>query len=113
MNISDKTKNVFYNSLKWKKLRAYKLAVQQTCQCPVCEYNDLETDADQVHHIIDIDIDWSLRLDYYNLMSVNHICHSRITMTNNQLKKKDEAPKYDDTTNRLIGIALGGGKINI
>jgi hypothetical protein len=60
--------------------------------------------AEEVHHIIDIDEDFSKRLDIINLLSVSKACHSRITMANNMKTKKKEINKYDQLTQHLIDI---------
>jgi hypothetical protein len=81
--------------------------VNPACQCPICVEYDLDLEATEVHHIIDIDIDWSKRLNWDNLLSVNKLCHSRITMINNQLRmKKSEVIDYDNVTKRLLSIVL-------
>jgi hypothetical protein len=106
MNIDRRIKQNFYGSLDWFKLSKYKLNINPYCECEICKEYGIELMADQVHHIIDIDDRFDLRLTFTNLMSVNHSCHSRITMEHSKEKNKivKEKNKYDSTTNRLIEV---------
>jgi hypothetical protein len=49
-----------------------------------------DTIADEVHHIKTIDSNegWERRQDITNLMSVNHSCHTRITLDENKQHNK-------------------------
>lgn len=48
------------------------------CQCEHCKLTKRIRLADVVHHIVPVDVDWSLRLVKSNLMAVNFYCHERI-----------------------------------
>jgi 5-methylcytosine-specific restriction endonuclease McrA len=102
MNISREQKHSFYTSKVWRDLRAYKLSLSPCCQCPDCLDNDSITIADSVHHIVDIDINFDLRLDIDNLMSINSLCHSRLTVTNYHKQKQLEKLKNKNNNNKII-----------
>ena len=73
-----------YNSPKWRKLRAEKLR-----QCPECEL--CGAPATEVHHIRAHNGDWTLFLDYYNLMSICHECHLKQTQRESVERKRKKA----------------------
>ena len=73
-----------YNSPKWRKLRAEKLR-----QCPECEI--CSAPATEVHHIQAHNGDWTLFLDYYNLMSICHECHLKQTQRESVERKRQKA----------------------
>lgn len=73
-----------YNSPKWRKLRAEKLR-----QCPECEI--CGAPATEVHHIRAHNGDWTLFLDYYNLMSICHECHLKQTQRESVERKRKKA----------------------
>lgn len=73
-----------YNSPKWRKLRAEKLR-----QCPECEI--CSAPATEVHHIRAHNGDWTLFLDYYNLMSICHECHLKQTQRESVERKRKKA----------------------
>lgn len=76
-------KQTFYNSKQWKALRLYHLDREPLCKhCldkGIINARELE-----VHHIISIDDDWSLRLDDNNLITLCKQCHSIITAKENK-----------------------------
>jgi 5-methylcytosine-specific restriction enzyme A len=67
----------FYNSREWRMLRNHKIKLNPLCQ--VCEKEDRITTADEVHHIIAINDDYSKRLLLDNLMSVCYSCHGKLS----------------------------------
>lgn len=81
-------------SKEWLSLRRYKLGINPFCECPICEWlDDNGLIADSVHHIVDLDQDWSKRLELSNLMSINSVHHSVITMINENKKRTDKKRK--------------------
>ena len=84
-NIMSKTKRYsrkenngdFYRSRAWRQLQKQKRAANPLCER--CEANGLITPMQEVHHIIPIDDDWSLRFEWSNLMSVCYLCHKQLT----------------------------------
>ena len=64
----------FYHSSQWQRLRDVTMA-NNNYQCAVCRAQGVITPADEVHHIIPIDIDWSKRLDADNLVCLCHRHH--------------------------------------
>ena len=80
------SRNPFYikmiNSVRWKQLRAEKLRNNPICE--VCETNDLSTLATEVHHktpVESVPHELGMRqlmVDYNNLQSLCHACHSEI-----------------------------------
>ena len=88
--MDERTKQRFYSSAAWRKLRLYKLSIDPLCQCEVCNLMCEDTIADEVHHIKTIDSNegWERRQDITNLMSVNHSCHTRITLDENKQHNK-------------------------
>lgn len=109
--ISSYQKDRFYASAAWKKLRDYKLQMCPDCECPVCLEYGYSLPASEVHHIVDIDQDWSLRLTYSNLMSCTHDHHSRLTMQSlNVARDKERKNKrFDAVTERLLKAVTDTG----
>lgn len=70
----DKT-NAFYKSVEWQRLRS--LAYQRdNGLCQRCLGQGIIKQANVVHHIVEIRVDWSLRLALDNLESLCHGCHN-------------------------------------
>jgi len=67
----------FYNSSGWKKLRRYILS-RDSGLCKCCLEKGEVVLADIVHHIIETKVDWSMRLEASNLISVCTSCHNKI-----------------------------------
>jgi 5-methylcytosine-specific restriction enzyme A len=66
----------FYNSKAWKDKRAYILK-RDGYLCQECKKYGKNIEAKLVHHIIEIDEEYSLRLKNSNLVSVCHSCHNK------------------------------------
>lgn len=83
-NQRDSKSSRFYSSGRWKKLRDSYLR-----RNPLCEHclPGVTTIATEVDHVIPIKIDWSLRLDWNNLQSLCHSCHTKKTI--------DDRRKYE------------------
>lgn len=65
----------FYNSPAWKQLRAEKW-VSADGLCEMCRVKGIVRKADEIHHIVPIDKDWSKRLDFDNLIALCKDCHN-------------------------------------
>ena len=65
-----------YSTSDWRRLRAVYLKRHPSCS--VCG-----TQATEVHHIVSLDDDPTLRLEWSNLLSLCKPCHSRITTKQN------------------------------
>lgn len=77
----------FYNSTQWKKKRL-KIIKRDKYLCQICKRYGKNTEAQVVHHIIEVndivsDEGYKLRLTDSNLISLCHKCH-------NQLHKAEE-----------------------
>lgn len=66
----------FYNSKAWKSKREY-IMQRDGHQCQECKKYGKNTDAKLIHHIIEIEEDYSLRLKNSNLVAVCHSCHNK------------------------------------
>lgn len=66
----------FYNSTRWKKLRALKLRIDPLCEH--CLKHDRTTAAKHAHHIKKVRTHWNLRFALRNLMSVCGPCHPKL-----------------------------------
>ena len=64
-----------YDSV-WHKLSNMKLRANPMCQCEECRGHGKI--ADTVHHIKSVEEYPELRLDWDNLLSMNHVCHDRL-----------------------------------
>lgn len=76
----------FYVSTAWKRTRENKL-----CHDPLCEIHLIKNQlvpATDVHHLIPISKDYSLRFEFTNLQSLCHYCHSVITSEEKRAKPK-------------------------
>jgi 5-methylcytosine-specific restriction endonuclease McrA len=67
----------FYNSKEWKILRASKMAAANGL-CEECARKKIFSVAKEVHHIIPIEKDPSLALDFNNLMALCSECHNAV-----------------------------------
>lgn len=76
MNYHEKYK-AFYNSPEWKKLRKIKF-IDANGLCEQCLKEGKVILGKEVHHKIPIDVDWSKRLDYDNLILLCSDCHNKI-----------------------------------
>ncbi|WP_212925341.1 HNH endonuclease [Oceanobacillus sp. J11TS1] len=78
--------NAFYHSPEWRRVRELAL-IRDNHLCQRCLKEKKITKAQVVHHIVELLVDWSKRLDLDNLESLCHSCHNRIDhkTTNNKL----------------------------
>ena len=76
MNYHEKYKD-FYNSSEWKALRNYKFGMAEGL-CEICRKNEKVKAAREIHHIVPIEVDYSKRLDYDNLLALCSDCHNKI-----------------------------------
>ena len=65
----------FYQSKEWSLLRNQKF-YDADGLCELCRKNGIIKEAKEVHHIVPIEIDWSKRLDYNNLIALCSDCHN-------------------------------------
>ena len=68
---------------QWRKIRDYFLAANPFCE--LCKRDGRYTDATEVHHIKPLSEGGTNDAD--NLMALCHSCHSRITMTAENLRR--------------------------
>lgn len=68
----NKVNDTFYHSKEWKHTSAYVLA-KNNYQCAECGKI-----ATEVHHIIELNKDWSKRLDIDNLLPLCTSCHNHM-----------------------------------
>ena len=61
---------------RWEKVRQMKVALDPLCED--CFSHGYTQPASEVHHIVSIKEDATLRLELTNLMSLCHKCHRRI-----------------------------------
>ncbi|MGM8213558.1 HNH endonuclease [Virgibacillus sp. W0430] len=66
----------FYKSRAWQRVRALAYA-RDYGLCQRCKTRGHLVMANVVHHIVEVKVDWSLRLDLGNLESLCHSCHNR------------------------------------
>lgn len=71
-NICNKTKARGYGH-DWRKLQERKRTINPLCEN--CENDGLTRPMDEVHHIVPIEIDPRLRLEWTNLRSLCRWCH--------------------------------------
>lgn len=64
----------FYNSNQWKQLRDIKM-VEAGYQCQACRAHGIVVPAEEVHHIVPIDVEWDKRMDPSNLVCLCHKHH--------------------------------------
>ena len=65
----------FYQSKEWLLLRNQKF-YDADGLCELCRKNGIIKEAKEIHHIVPIEIDWSKRLDYNNLIALCSDCHN-------------------------------------
>lgn len=67
----------FYKSPEWETLRTVKLR-DEKYKCEDCrDAGNEKVFAEEVHHIVTLDDDWSLRLTYSNLRALCIKCHNK------------------------------------
>ena len=99
--MNKKITNPFYGTNKWKQLsKIYKI---NNPLCKMCSDIGITRVVKYVDHIIPIEIDYSLRLDIDNLMSLCSKCHSHKTnrVDKQLLMGKDVLPMKGTTNNGL------------
>lgn len=87
--VRDRKAAAFYTSCAWRMCRASALAHYGNLDIYDLFINRRITIAEHVHHIVEIDDDWSLRFCSGNLIPLSHANHSMIS----QLYKRDAATK--------------------
>lgn len=87
--IRDSKKAEFYISGAWRICRAAALAHYDYLDIYDLFIKQTLTMAEHVHHIVELEDDWSRRFDLLNLIPLSHSNHSSIS----QLYKRDEATK--------------------
>jgi 5-methylcytosine-specific restriction protein A len=68
--------NPFYKSKAWRNKREYILK-RDGYMCQECRKYGKNTEAKIVHHIIELEDDWTQRLKNNNLVSVCASCHNK------------------------------------
>jgi len=82
MRAKDRTK--IYNSRQWKNIRV-KALVRDEFMCVMCRANGIDTKAEEVDHILELQDRQDLAFDLDNLQSLCKPCHSKKTA-----KEKEE-----------------------
>ena len=75
----------FYSSGQWKKVRTHIMS-RYGGLCRSCAEFDMDVRADVVDHIVPIEINWELKINFDNLQPLCHSCHNR--------KTADDKKKY-------------------
>ncbi len=73
----DQRSKSFYDSTLWKKVRDSVMR-RDLGLCQQCKREDKITLPDVVHHIVEVKVDWSKRLDKNNLETLCHACHNKV-----------------------------------
>lgn len=73
----DEATKDFYSGSEWRKVRKQAL-IRDGWICQECLKHGLITNADTVHHIIEVKDDFSKRYDIDNTLSICRGCHNRI-----------------------------------
>lgn len=89
----------FYQSAKWQRTRLIKLAESPLCE--MCISTGLTVPAYHVDHKIPLAEYYSKRLDFDNLQSLCHSCHSKKTKREGHDKKMREIEGYMDMLNEF------------
>lgn len=76
-NRTDDIEQSFYKTMAWIKTRIIVLHRDKGL-CQHCLKNGEVTTADMVHHIVEIKVNWLLRLTLSNLISLCDSCHKKI-----------------------------------
>ena len=72
--VRNKRSAAFYQSADWIKLRDISMS-KASYMCQECKRKGIVRPAEEVHHIVPIQTDWSRRLDPTNLICLCHKCH--------------------------------------
>lgn len=97
----DRKASAFYHSRDWVRLRDHIMMLAGGVDLFELHENQRLVEADVVHHIIELEEDWSRRLDAGNLIPLSHQSHVRI----HKLYKDRKA----DTQRLLFEIIEGRG----
>lgn len=92
----DKKAAAFYVSAEWRAVRARALRLYDGLDIYAYYEQQRIVTADMVHHIVELEDDWTKRLELTNLLPLSNSSHGIITA----LYAKDEATKAD--TQRLL-----------
>lgn len=65
----------FYQSKEWQLLRNQKWVASDGL-CEMCRAKGIIKSAKEIHHVVPIDVDWSKRLEYENLIALCSDCHN-------------------------------------
>lgn len=76
----------FYNTRDWKRLRQKKYSDADGL-CERCKARGIVREGREVHHIVPLDKDWSLRLDYDNLILLCSDCHAEAHERDSELQR--------------------------
>lgn len=74
-HVRDQRSKAFYKSRAWQAIRRRAL-IRDHYLCQDCLKENRITQADTVHHRVEISKDWSKRLDLNNLVSLCAACHN-------------------------------------
>ena len=74
----DKRETLFYGSGAWDKARAMAMSRDHGL-CQHCVRDGRVTLADMVHHIVEIKVNWTLRLTLSNLICLCNRCHAKVS----------------------------------
>lgn len=85
----DKKTAAFYVSKEWRRTRAFALSMYDGLDLYAFYVQHKIMTADMVHHIVEVEEDWTLRLDPENLFPLSNTNHGIISA----LYKKDEETK--------------------
>ena len=75
----DPKAEAFYNSKEWKTLRKVMIDIYDGIDIYALYLNQEILPCDRVHHIVELEDDWSRRLDPFNLIPLNQRTHNTIT----------------------------------
>ena len=75
--IRDKRSAAFYKSAEWMRIRDFCLH-RDGYMCQECRKKGVVTAATEVHHIVPLRHDWSMRADASNLVSLCHKHHMEV-----------------------------------
>ena len=99
MHRRDKKAAAFYVSNEWRRTRAYALSLYDGIDLYAFYVQHRIETADMVHHIVEIEEDWTKRLDIGNLFPLSNKNHGIISA----LYKRDKTTKKQ-TQAQLRGI---------
>lgn len=99
------TKQKFYNSNGWRKLREKKLSEHPLCE--LCLQRGMNNPGQEVHHAIkffdqyDDIMRWLLLLDYDNLVTVCDSCHKHIHQQRDKYLWPEQRQYLDNIKNNV------------